>query len=201
MGYKRCPRCELNYIKDTEELCDVCASGQDGLSSGSKPLVKHKGRNIFMVFQGQNYLEELSNGYICAPYEDAAGNSPVHWSMLENVNLGDIIFHGLKQEIAAISIATSSCFSSKKNTGEAIRKVNCKPSLIHSKISTKDFQEEIKITCANTKYQPFDKNADGRQGYLFDLNDNLAGIFVRALINKNPNLLNNIPELKDLKNL
>lgn len=24
MGYKKCPRCELNYIPDTEELCDVC---------------------------------------------------------------------------------------------------------------------------------------------------------------------------------
>lgn len=24
MGYKLCPRCELNYIKDEEEYCDVC---------------------------------------------------------------------------------------------------------------------------------------------------------------------------------
>lgn len=25
MGYKKCPRCELNYIKDDQKLCDVCA--------------------------------------------------------------------------------------------------------------------------------------------------------------------------------
>ena len=45
---------------------------------------------------------------------------------------------------------------------------------------------------------PFDKNGNGRQGYLFDLNDTLAGIFTRALVQKNPNLLNKIPEIKDI---
>jgi len=24
MGFKKCPRCELNYIKDNEQLCNVC---------------------------------------------------------------------------------------------------------------------------------------------------------------------------------
>ena len=24
MGYRKCPRCELNYITDDEEYCDVC---------------------------------------------------------------------------------------------------------------------------------------------------------------------------------
>jgi hypothetical protein len=24
MGYKKCPRCELNWIKDEDEYCDVC---------------------------------------------------------------------------------------------------------------------------------------------------------------------------------
>lgn len=24
MAYKKCPRCELNYIKDTEQYCKVC---------------------------------------------------------------------------------------------------------------------------------------------------------------------------------
>lgn len=29
MGYKRCPNCELNYIKEDEELCDVCKKQLD----------------------------------------------------------------------------------------------------------------------------------------------------------------------------
>ena len=202
MGYKRCPVCELNYIKDTDELCDVCANKHDGVSSCTKPEVKHKGRNIFMVFQGKNYEKELINGYISAPYEDAAGHSPAHWTMLENVMPGDVIFHGLMQVISAISIATTSCFSNKgSGNADEVRQVNCRPTLISNTIFTKDYEKDIKNTCNKYKYQPFDKNADGRQGYLFDLNDELAGIFTRALIYNNPDLLNKIPELKDLQDL
>lgn len=25
MGYRKCPKCELNYIKDEQKLCDVCS--------------------------------------------------------------------------------------------------------------------------------------------------------------------------------
>ena len=202
MRYDLCPKCGvMNYIEDTEDVCVSCANTVNS-SSNSKPEISHKGRNIFMVFQGKNYQEELINGYICAPYEDAAGHSPAHWSMLENVKSGDVIFHGLMQAISAVSIATTNCFSNKvSGKADNVRQVNCRPTLISKTILTKDYEDEIKNTCAKSKYQPFDKNADGRQGYLFDLNDELAGIFTRALINKNPDLLNKVPELQDLAKL
>ena len=25
MGYKKCPKCELNYIRDDQKLCDICS--------------------------------------------------------------------------------------------------------------------------------------------------------------------------------
>ncbi|MBR4434755.1 MAG: hypothetical protein IKS90_01495 [Clostridia bacterium] len=25
MGYKKCPKCELNYIRDDQKFCDICA--------------------------------------------------------------------------------------------------------------------------------------------------------------------------------
>lgn len=25
MGYRKCPKCELNYIKDDQKLCDICS--------------------------------------------------------------------------------------------------------------------------------------------------------------------------------
>lgn len=25
MGYRKCPKCELNYIKDEQKLCDICS--------------------------------------------------------------------------------------------------------------------------------------------------------------------------------
>lgn len=203
MRYDVCPKCGLmNFIEDSEEICVSCASAYNVVSSCSKPEIKHRGRNIFMVFQGKNYQNELKNGYICAPYEDAAGHSPAHWTMLENVKPGDVIFHGLMQVISAISIATTNCFCNKiSGKADKVRQVNCRPTLITKTIYTKDYEEEIKNTCNSYKYQPFDKNADGRQGCLFDLNDELAGIFTRALINYDPDLLIKIPELNDIVKL
>ena len=200
MGWRLCPQCELNYIKDDQYLCDVCANKTSNANKGfEKPIIKHKGRNIFMVFQGKEYLRELKNGYISAPYKDAGGSSPSHWTMLEIVKPGDIIFHGLSQCISAISIATTNCFTSKIQNGiTEVRQVNCRPVLIEKTIATSQFTDDIIKTCTPIKYQPFDKNGNGRQGYLFDLNDILAGIFARALVQKNPNLINKIPEIKDI---
>ena len=201
MGYKLCPKCELNYIKEDEEQCEICATGGKNNTDNAfvRPNIKHKGCNIFMVFKGKEYQKELINGYIKAPYKDARGGSPSHWTMLELVEPGDIIFHGLLQGISAISVATSECFSHKpKDEEREFRRVNCTPFLIKNPIITSEFLEEIKRTCVRYKYQPFDKNGDGRQGYLFDLNDELAGIFSRALIERNSDLLTKIPELKKI---
>ena len=167
---------------------------------GNTPKISsHKGRGIFWVFQGKEFEKELADGYIWAPYKDSAGNEPFHWAMLENIKAGDIIIHGLAQCISAISVAKGGCFDSKIKDGVTLgRQVNCKPLLIKNTIATRQYRDDIIDTCSKYKYQPFDKNGNGRMGYLFDLNDELAGIFVRALVNKNPTLLSEIPELNDV---
>ena len=202
MKYIRCPKCEINFIEETAEICDVCARENNTFVTDIKFDINHKRRNIFMVFQGKNYYEELTKGYLSASYKNASGSTPFHWEMLEIVQPGDIIFHGMMQVISAISVATSGCFASdttRKN--ERVRRVNCRPTLISNTILTKMYEKEIIRTCSNFKYQPFDKNGNGNQGYLFDLNDELAGIFTRALIDKNPSLLIKIPELNELVDL
>ena len=30
MGYKKCPKCELNYIRDDQKLCDICSRKYKG---------------------------------------------------------------------------------------------------------------------------------------------------------------------------
>ena len=30
MGFKKCPKCELNYIRDDEQFCNVCKRGMKG---------------------------------------------------------------------------------------------------------------------------------------------------------------------------
>ena len=201
MGYKKCPVCDINWIQDEEEICSVCAH-KEGEIKYDRPVIKHKKNNIFMVFQGKEYKEELRGKYIWAPCEDKAGHSPSHWTMLENVKVGDIIFHGLYQCIAAISVATSDCFSSKIKDGATKgRQVNCRPVLVSNTILLRDYSSEITKTCMNYKYQPVDKNGNGRQGYLFDLNDELAGIFSRELVKKNSGLKQQFPEIINLLNL
>ena len=173
------------------------------ISKGSAlDISPHKGRAVFWVFQGKEYHKELSEGYIWAPCEDASGNAPSHWAMLENVKAGDIIFHGLSQCISAISIAEGGCFDSKIKDGVTLgRQVNCKTVLIKNTLVTKNYKKEIILFCGKYKYQPFDKNGNGRMGYLFDLNDSLAGLFTRELIKNNPTILVDIPELVDIKDL
>ena len=199
MGWKKCPECELNYIKDEQEKCDVCAGkiGAGGPST-ERPVIRHKGVNIFMVFQGKEYVRELRNGYIRAPYKDAGGNSPSHWTMLENIKPGDIIFHGLEQCISAISVAKSTCFKSVNHEGVEVRQVDCLPIILKNTIATKQYLKVIVDTCTKSKYQPFDKNGNGRQGYLFDLNDELAGVFARAIVKKNSNIINQVPKLSEV---
>ena len=88
MGYKKCPACDINWILDDAEVCEVCRgkNGQSNQNYFSKPKVKHQGRNIFWVFQGKEFLKELSQGYLLAPCKDAGGKVPSHWAMLNNVN-------------------------------------------------------------------------------------------------------------------
>lgn len=201
MGYKKCPVCEINCILDDAEVCEVCR-GENGQSNQNyflKPELKHQGRNIFWVFQGKEFLKELSQGYLWAPCKDAGGKVPSHWAMLNNVNKGDIIFHGVAQGIIAVGIATSGCFNSKIKDGKTEGyQVNCKSFTIKNPLVTTNYIKEIIDCCSKYKYQPFDKNGKGRQGYLFDLNDQLAGIFSRDICKNNPELLNQIPGFSEL---
>ena len=44
MNYKKCPNCELNYIKEDEELCDVCRKQLDP-NADEKNFMKNVKRN------------------------------------------------------------------------------------------------------------------------------------------------------------
>ena len=172
------------------------------IGDGDKEMSTHKECGVFLVYQGVEYEKELVKGYLSAAYEDKGGGDPYHWKMLEEIKEGDVIFHCVKQYIVAVSVATSKCFKSKIRDGiKDLRQVNCKPFILNDFVYTKDYLKEIKETCSKYKYQPFDKNGDGKQGYMFDLNDKLAGFFARAVLDNNPNIISSIPELNSLKEL
>ena len=159
----------------------------------------------FYVFQGSTFNMEYAGGYIWAPKYNSAGQSMHHWDKLLDVCEGDIIIHGADARIKAISIAKGSCYDSTKpgdfnpdiweNNG---RKIDCQYYKLSAPIKTSDFIHDILKYC-NVKYAPFGSNGNGNMGYLYDINRDLAKIFIRACIEKNNQLLE-IDALTDFLN-
>ena len=111
------------------------------------------------------------------------------------VNEGDIILHGCDGYIKAISVAVSNCYdcnrpkerefeNSWNNEG---RRVDLDYTILSHPIKTSDFRYDILEYCS-VKYSPFDKDGNGNMGYLYELNLELARIFLRAAVQKNPYL-------------
>lgn len=55
---------------------------------------------------------------------------------------------------------------------------------IKNPIKTIEFKDDI-IRLCQVKYAPFDKDGNGNMGYLFDINRELAKIFIKASVKQN----------------
>ncbi len=154
-------------------------------------------RMIFFVFQGSTFDEEYKGGYIWAPITNKAGNSFHHWTRLQDVRKGDIILHGCDGYIKAISTACDACYECpqpKELISENFweiegRKVDCDYLLVKNPIKTIDFIDDI-LELGVAKYSPFNREGTGNMGYLFEMNRDLARIFVKETVNRNPYLKN-----------
>lgn len=152
-------------------------------------------RMTFFVFQGNTFEKECRGGYIWAPIYDRSGSQPHHWTRLLDVRKGDIILHNCDGYVQAISIAKDVCYDSPQPvelTTEDLwekdgRRIDCEYIRINRPIKTSRFTADI-IRLSNVKYSPFDKYGSGNMGYLFELNRELARIFVAASVKQNPSL-------------
>lgn len=155
-------------------------------------------RMTFYVFQGSTFDRESRGGYIWAPITNKAGNTFHHWDRLLDVRPGDIILHGYNAHVQAVSIARGECYEC--NQPEELRtedlwdqegrRVDCEYIVFKSPIKTAEFVDDILSLC-NVKYAPFDKDGNGNMGYLYEINRELARIFLRAVVARNR-------ELKDI---
>ena len=150
---------------------------------------------VFFVFQGNTFEREYAGGYIWAPVYDKSGSQPHHWARLEDVRKGDIILHGCDAHVKAISVVKDACYNAaqpEELRSEDLweqngRRVDCEYILIKNPIKTSQFKEDIVRLC-QAKYSPFDKDGNGNMGYLYEINRELAKIFIKASIEKNPYL-------------
>lgn len=149
-------------------------------------------RMIFWVFQGKSFDKEFQGGYIWAPTSNKSGTTPHHWTRLVDVRKGDIILHGCDGMLKAISVARDVCFECKQPRELEVedlwdadgRMVECDYVSIENPIKTATFVNDI-IRLCQVKYSPFDKYGNGNMGYLFEINRELAKIFVAETVRKN----------------
>lgn len=152
-------------------------------------------RMTFFVFQGNTFEKEYQGGYIWAPISNKAGATPHHWARLLDVRKGDIILHGCDGYVQAISVARDACYECAQPAELTVedlwerdgRRVDCDYVRINKPIKTSNFVDDI-LRLSRVKYSPFDKDGNGNMGYLFEINRELARIFVEASVKQNPYL-------------
>lgn len=150
---------------------------------------------VFFVFQGGTFDREYKGGYIWAPKENSSATPPHHWTRLLDVRKGDIILHCCSAYVKAISVAKDACYDYQQPKELAVedlwdlegRRVDCDYTYIENPIKTSAYVSDI-IRLSNVKYSPFDKFGSGNMGYLFEINPDLAKIFIKESIRQNPYL-------------
>ena len=162
-----------------------------------KEYKRPEGKNAtYYVFQGKTFDKEFEGGYLWAPISNSVGFVPHHWERLVEVQPGDIIFHGRNGQVVAISVAKAKCYEcdqlkeleTEEAWGVKGRKLECDYNILKHPVKTALFKDDI-IRLNAAKYSPFDKDGNGNMGYLFDLNRELAHVFVDEAVKKNAYIL------------
>lgn len=137
--------------------------------------------NSFIVMQGHTYEEEKGLGIIWSPQQDQGGNVPHSWKRMTEVKEGDQVFHYVKGNIVAVSIASEDC---KEASKPAIMQshdswkdegylVNLKYHELDIPVNVRDRFDEI-LPLLPIKYSPFQRDTNGNPGYLYPCNEELA---------------------------
>lgn len=153
------------------------------------------GRMYFIVFQSDTFDVESNGNYLWAPTSDMRGVWCHHWQRIIQVRENDVIFHCCGGEICAVSVASASCYNHvapndpvySSRWGQTGMRLDTSYVLIPNSIRTRNYRTQIMATYPEgSLYAPFDRNGDGNQGYLYELDVDLANIFLNDIMSKNP---------------
>lgn len=150
---------------------------------------------VFWVFQNKTYDKESYEGYIFAGF-----NGKHHWERLREVRKDHVIIHSYRQEVVAVSVAKGSAYSWNRYDGIG-RRVDCEYHRLRRTISTSARKAKNIELCRGADYQPFDRNGEGNQGYLFDMTLKLRDYYISEIIKYNPYIVDEIPELRKYNTL
>ena len=119
-----------------------------------------------------------------------------YWDRLKDLQKGDMLFHADHGNIRAISIVREPHVVAARPVEELVGMyegdnrgylVYCNYTLIEDPISAWDYTEETR-KYSRVKYAPFNVNGTGNLGYLYELDQHLATLFLEESVKKNPAL-------------
>lgn len=129
--------------------------------------------NHYIVMQGHTYEDEKSSKMIRTPLQDKGGMIPQSWLRMKKIVVGDRLFHYVRGEIVAISVALAACEPAVSHEGEPLNIVRLEYYELEYPLLVKEYFPTIKPLLP-IKYSPFNNKGVGVSGYLFPCNDELA---------------------------
>ena len=191
---KLCPAQEHSPEKKVDVKKHPTSSPQNNHISTSTP---HFGCNFYFVFQGIECEKEFRDGYLFAGNDETIH----HWARMNQLRVGDIVLHGSSQAILAISVITKACYNGTRDGEHTIgKRADCRYYILNEALTLFDKREKL-ADLSIGKYQPFNKNGTGNQGYLFDMNDGLRDYLLDELKKANRNCLENALEFSSAKRI
>lgn len=159
--------------------------------------IKNFNSSYFIVFQNKTYFEEKTGGYLWAPQRTKSGREIFHWSNMDKIKKGDIIFSVYQRNIVSVNIALDSSIDSKRPKTldkldlweEEGWMVKVEYNELDSPISINNNIDEILKLCP-AKYSPFNKKGGGNQGYLYEIGKELGDYLMVLAIENNDSLKN-----------
>jgi hypothetical protein len=161
-----------------KELADIKAGVKRDVVFSGKPS------RIFIVHQGITFESECEGGYLWAPQSGI-----FHHEKMTEIHEGDIIFN-YSNGICAISEALCDTFKSKQpielygngwdNEGY---EVLARYELIAPPLSLDPIKGAI-VAKRSDQYSSFDRNGNANQGYLYDLEPDIAKLIAAAILKR-----------------
>lgn len=140
-------------------------------------------QHSYLVIQGLHSKDEFESGFLWAPYLDKGGNPEHSWDRMTEIRKGDLIFHYYDGKIRAVSAASSVCFDSVRpasydasESAEKGRKLKCSTSPLDTPLVVSDYRDEI-VKYKKDKYSAFNKDGSLNQGYVYELEPEIAALF------------------------
>lgn len=130
---------------------------------------------FWLVYQGTSWERARAGGYLWAPKLSKSGQTPVHWSNMERVRAGDLIFSGVNNALRAVSQAALPAYTASRPDprddehweGEGWR-LDVAYSDLPEPLRYPDWVPAV-LPQMQVRYSAFASGGRPNQGYLFEL--------------------------------